>query len=696
MKTITLLLTIITIAFFTQTKGQSIEVSGEVNSPSTWSDTVFLVNDITITAELKIKAGTKVLAKGYFGIFVENEGSIIAEGSQTDSIFFTPSDTTGFTTRGSITDGAWNGIKFRSSIKSSFRYCKFSFGKAVGSNPDYSGGAISTYHISNSSNLDLSFHHCVFKDNCASQNGGALCLRYNCSAIIDNCSFINNKADSGGAVSSWGTYGTQTHNSKFIRNTSTFGAALHLMFSKETDYVTNSYITQNENDNYFSGTIYIHGESPIIVNTQIIDNSGCGISAHNSELKLINCNIIGSARSAIFINKATPYLYNSIIWDNQIENYYPNESAPFAYNCNIEGGNNFDAYVYENCIESDPLFVNSVVEDHTLSSSSPCINAGDTLNISTYLPNVDLFGNSRIWNNKIDIGAYEYISDSELNKSIALTENLDFGTVKIDTFKSLALVVKNNGNSSYNVSGAEMPDNYSMNFSNILLHPNDSINLDVTFTPTSAQEYNGIITINGGFTSGKNTVEISGIGGESIIRLPDHIRFDSTRINTTIVDTLTINNDGNLALNITNIELPDGFSADWENGTILAENSQKVAITFSPILEQEYTGIITVNGDFTNGINTANLYGKGTGIPTGIKKVVEQNIEIYPNPFSQTIRINSENIINQIVFINIDGKECLKVDSPLKEINTSKLPSGLYFLKIEVNDEIIIKKLIKK
>ncbi len=67
-------------------------------------------------------------------------------------------------------------------------------------------------------------------------------------------------------------------------------------------------------------------------------------------------------------------------------------------------------------LNTDPLFLGvgntqydeTMPEYYQLSSSSPCINAGTPDTLGLNIPYMDLLGNQRIWNNRIDMGCYEY------------------------------------------------------------------------------------------------------------------------------------------------------------------------------------------------------------------------------------------------------------------------------------------------
>jgi len=72
-------------------------------------------------------------------------------------------------------------------------------------------------------------------------------------------------------------------------------------------------------------------------------------------------------------------------------------------------------YYLDSNIDTNPLFTggddihNSLF--YSLSEFSPCINSGTPDTLGLFLPPYDLAGNWRIWNNRIDMGCFEYGSE---------------------------------------------------------------------------------------------------------------------------------------------------------------------------------------------------------------------------------------------------------------------------------------------
>ncbi|MDP8320947.1 MAG: tandem-95 repeat protein [Candidatus Stygibacter australis] len=148
--------------------------------------------------------------------------------------------------------------------------------------------------------------------------------------------------------------------------------------------ICNSYNNLITN-NLTGGTISISGASSVIINNTIINNQSTAIGNY----------------SGSYVNVA-----NSIIWDNS-QSFDANY---FVYVCNslIQGSelpeliNNIGG----NILDTDPLFDDPLNGNFELQSDSPAIDAGSFY--ATNLDSIDLVGNSRISNGRVDIGAYEY------------------------------------------------------------------------------------------------------------------------------------------------------------------------------------------------------------------------------------------------------------------------------------------------
>ena len=81
---------------------------------------------------------------------------------------------------------------------------------------------------------------------------------------------------------------------------------------------------------------------------------------------------------------------------------------------------------------------------------------------------------------------------------------------------------------------------------------------------------------------------------------------------------------------------------------------------------------------------------------TSVNDLLKNNIKIYPNPFVDYIEISGINKGIQLQIIDINGKQIYqKIIDDLEKISLSNLSTGIYFIKLENNGEILSKKIIK-
>ncbi|MFC2083956.1 right-handed parallel beta-helix repeat-containing protein [Bacteroidota bacterium] len=362
---------------------------GDVSGTWTQSNTPYNINgEITIPdgKTLIIEPGVEVVFTGHYKFIVK--GRLLAVGTKLDTITFTANDES----------KGWHGIKLldisSSNDSTILLYCIFQFGKAnTGSGRiDRCGGAINT-------NLNkLRISHCLFRNNMTYSTsifesaGGAIALSGGGDPIIEYC--------------------------EFIANESVYGAVMVIDGNSTDPFIRNNYI----HDNNGHGTFNIGGgASPILINNLIANNHSTihGIMHFAGEdgiAEMINNTIVNNTCSdlggAVFVNDGLePLFINNIIFGNEPSQVHLLKPSSLSFfNCLVEGGingftgSNFSG-AYENCMDSNPLFVNS--NDFHLQNTSDCIGAG--YYDDDYTPLIDYEGNLRPnpMGSNPDIGAFE-------------------------------------------------------------------------------------------------------------------------------------------------------------------------------------------------------------------------------------------------------------------------------------------------
>lgn len=408
----------------------SVEVSGNV--VGTWdADTVWVMSDLLVPdgQALVIAPGTRVICWGHFKI--EVQGNINAIGLPGDSIVFTIRDTANFLNQASDR-GGWFGIRFNQTPAwndtSRFSYCRFEYGKALGDSTDQYGGAI---YANSFSKLRIS--NCLFWYNYSFFSGGAVFLWQSNALITDNA-FIGNYAGNTGTIYGYGGGICALHASpviirnRLLANSST-GVGGGISFD-DADPVFYDNIFVN-NYSALGGALGVLRSAPssTFSNLLVINNSslffGGGICCIRSFPKFSNITVTGNSSiygGGIYCNdSAAPAFYNSVIHGNDgfgISAYiWDIRSAPNFYYSDIqgdtagfEGSGGHEGYhgEYLNNIDEMPQFYGQGNYPFSLNGNSPCIDNGTPDVTGLNLPGHDLAGGPRIWNNRIDMGAYEY------------------------------------------------------------------------------------------------------------------------------------------------------------------------------------------------------------------------------------------------------------------------------------------------
>ena len=164
-------------------------------------------------------------------------------------------------------------------------------------------------------------------------------------------------------------------------------------------------------------------ENFTIYNNLIIDSGRCiGVGAYletgaqNRNAYIYNntfvCGDNNKENYGLYVERSSNVnFYNNIVYGTTNTKFYSN-----SYNSNVNVGNNCwyqvggsRPSIDSTGIFADPLFVNNdltINGDYTLLSTSLCINAGVNTDAS-YIGDMDLNGNTRQYDARIDIGAFE-------------------------------------------------------------------------------------------------------------------------------------------------------------------------------------------------------------------------------------------------------------------------------------------------
>ena len=226
-------------------------------------------------------------------------------------------------------------------------------------------------------------------------------------------------------------------------------------------------------------------------------------------------------------------------------------------------------------------------------------------------------------------------------------------------------------------------------------------------------------------TSNPQTIYASGNGQikEIILNTIDcSIDYDLDTVATSSED---INTDGNLANDDTDGDGVPNFQDNDDDGDLILtseeyvftnnRNTNSVIDTDNDNIpnyldnDDDGDGILTYNEDYNGNGSAADDDTNNDSVPDylqfsvalGISSVVQDNaIELYPNPVNDILNINNttNETISSITIYAINGSKVKQSNAKnsLTTIQVNDLLSGIYFVKIEMNNKVLNYKFIKK
>lgn len=334
---------------------EKISAGGTISSNTFWmADTILITSHVTINAgiNLTVSPGAVVIFSSKTdGITVG--GKLTAIGDAGHKIIFTYKDSAKYL---ASKDSCWKGINFSLTKDTSI------------------------------------LSHCIIR---YAQNAINSNTSFNIS--VDNCSILYNN------------YALGLSNSKLtVSNT--------LIYNNKLNFPS---ISMNLTDALFYNCKILNNDSwqttncdnLVLLNCLLANNGTFDLGT--SDLKIYNSTFANNNK--VRFGYSNPVIYNSIFTYkgiNGIEIYGFNSNPKF-YNCLFNTGTSYG----ENSVYGNPMFFSptnsngpyydAINADFHIRSISPAIDAGITSAISSKITDVDLDGNKRINNLKIDIGAFE-------------------------------------------------------------------------------------------------------------------------------------------------------------------------------------------------------------------------------------------------------------------------------------------------
>lgn len=420
---------------------QIVQVSG--NQSGTWSGEIHLIGDVMIPdgETLTVDAGTSVIADGYFGMTVL--GNLYAIGEEGAWISFTVADTTGYSDYDNPELGGWKGLYFHKPGSVELRYCDFSYGKT------HAGGDGGVMRISMANGMEIA--NCRFHHNTTRRRGGAVYAE-NSSMLIHDSEVCDNLSVACPPDYTWGVgfqflkcdlnihdmvfhgnisesaYGGGMNidscnmvltNAVFYDNHVVNAGGLGIQRCKEYNVKVSNMLAYNNSVIHYGGGMAMATSDPELNNITLVNNycgggGGAGFqTAFDAAPTLNNCIIWGNHAIANINSKGerdTVEYYDGSqiwLWGMDCRPVFNNGVVQYGLD-SIYGREYVEEDDYNDMIDADPLFVDELHHDYRLLADSPCIDTGLEDISGLFIPDTDLSGGPRVFNDRIDMGCYEW------------------------------------------------------------------------------------------------------------------------------------------------------------------------------------------------------------------------------------------------------------------------------------------------
>jgi len=275
-------------------------------------------------------------------------------------------------------------------------------------------------------------------NNSSQREGSAINVNVSGSLKINTCKFLQHTLIRGGVIKSIDVNNTviiEITNSIFKDNESSFGTVYYgrangnLDIKFEGCLFTNNISVSNTGSIIWLRQDIAGSQSANIINSTFSDNN-----LDSSRAIIDKLNVNGGS--------VICQIYNSIFWNNgdDFTGTFSDalESGTSGSVSNSISNNGFTSNTNTSNVSSaNPLFADSANGDYTLQSSSPAIDSGDNIRVSSSVTK-DLLGNLRIFNTTVDMGPYEFGSSAlsvndfqSITSEITLYPNPAFNIINI-------------------------------------------------------------------------------------------------------------------------------------------------------------------------------------------------------------------------------------------------------------------------
>lgn len=178
------------------------------------------------------------------------------------------------------------------------------------------------------------------------------------------------------------------------------------------------------------------------------------------------------------------------------------------------------------------------------------------------------------------------------------------------------VLLRNMGSSALGISSISVTGDFAENDNcGNTLSAASNCNLSVVFTPTTVGTRTGSLVVNDDAVGSPHVISLSGSAfGAVVVLAPASLAFPNVEVgSSSAAQTLTLSNNGNANLNISNIQVGGDF-AQTNNcpGALAAGSSCTFSITFAPTDSGSRGGQLTISDNVQGSPQTVGFAGTGT------------------------------------------------------------------------------------
>jgi pectate lyase len=299
---------------------------------------------------------------------------------------------------------------------------------------------------------------------------------------------------------------------------------------------------------------------------------------------------------------------------------------------------NFNTTSYRIQLSSDSTFASSVFIDSTLTDTS-CVASGLS-NSTTYYWRVKGI-------NAVGAGAFSLpwrfrtvappaaavsVSPATLNFGNRMVNSSTTDTVNVKSVGSLTLRID-----SVRAFNGEF---FAAPTSSVILPIGDSLQVSVTFSPTSAGAQSGYVVVYSDAATSPDSAHLLGVGVQSgFSGTPNPLNFGNVAVGNSRVDTITVTNPGTGTLTLDSVRCSGGeFSANPSgSGTIVPGNSAKFAVTFIPTSPGLQHGNVMFYGNMPQSLDSVEVTGTGVNSTVSVNVSIAAGWNMISNPMTDAI-----------------------------------------------------------